>query len=235
MLLNIITSCIRPQNLPNILDSIVKAASLVKIPIHWYLVVDTRSSQYSEKAILDAKLKLLPPEGIILKWREFSDSYEKNWPVNIALEEIVEGLVCILDDDNIMHPNYLSAISKVAGEKEIGILYDQLMGPNKSGNQQIRKVYRHLIQSGYIDAAQFTISRSLIGDTRWPSVPLGSKLHALLKGNSNPLGLDFQPDGIFIEKIYQQHPTKFIIISEPLCYFNHLSGGISSGNFSGNI
>jgi hypothetical protein len=235
MILNIITSCIRPQNLPVILASIIKANSTAKIPIQWYLTVDTRSTKYSEKALIDARSKMISPAEIIIKWREFSDAYDKNWPINVALEEIVEGLVCILDDDNIMHPNYINAISKAAGEKEIGIFYDQIMGPNASGNPQIRKVYQHLIQPGYIDAAQLTVSRSLIDTTRWPSVPRGTKLDAILKGDPNPIGLHFQPDGIFVEKIYQQRPNKFIILSEPLCYFNYLSNGTPSDNFSGNI
>ena len=225
MILNVITSCIRLRNLPRILESI-KISNTPKIEIRWYIVLDNNNLKLPPEQIEKIRESLPNSPEISINLRIFQDSYTVSWPTNLALDEIQDGLVCVIDDDNIMHPDYLNTIYQIAKDKpEIGILYAQMMDRNPpTHNARIRKIVPYLVAPSYVDTAQITVSRSLIGTCRWaPVSPDNIMYSVLIRKDQNPQGQPFQPDGKFIAQVYEKHFKHFVILDQPLCYYNYLS------------
>ncbi len=84
MLINILTAVTRPDNLPQLEDSIFAANDLAPdVDVEWHRYEDLN--------------------------KEFVGGQR---PKNIMLDRIELGWVCILDDDTTMHPSYLRRIFK---------------------------------------------------------------------------------------------------------------------------
>lgn len=207
-MLNIITACIRPQNLEKIHKSILEAKANYgsELPLRWYIILDARAAtQYLFLAkMLETKALSFQPEfeTHIIE----NDSYKTKWetPINIGLSQIKEGLVCAVDDDNIMHPFFIKCIYPHYLNGKKGFIFHQLLHIDKSYNQRVRFAKPIKIGPGKIDTAQFCFDRSIIGDISWsPKVK--------------------EPDGVFISLIYAKHHEAILIIEEILCYYNYLS------------
>jgi len=208
MLLNVITPCIRPQNLPTILESILVSRADTPIHINWYIVSDGKVPLEDERyQSFIAAIPSLQDLSIILM------SYEGNSsPRNKPMDAVESGLLFFLDDDTIMHRDYISHIYEAARDKdEIGILYHQSIKEAPS-NAITRKVLAHKVIPENIDTGQITITKNLIGAVRWKAGPR----------------FDVEdwvpyPDGIFIKELYQKHKKKFVILDKILSHYNFLA------------
>lgn len=207
-MLNIITACVRPQNLEKIHKSILEAQTIYgsKIPITWYIVLDSRAATeylFLAKMLEHKTLSFTPEfETHIIE----NDTYKTSWetPVSIGLARIKEGLVCVLDDDNIMHPLFIRCIYPHYLNGTKGFIFHQLLSVDKNYNKRVRFANPIKIAPGKIDTAQFCFDKSIIADITWPS---------RVK----------EPDGVFISLVYTKHHESIQIMDEILCYYNYLS------------
>lgn len=212
-MLNVITACWRPRNLKKLLNSFLEAQKLHPTPIVWWIVYDAKAAPLHKPHFDEVKKKLSSLDSITASFVENDGALRS--PSNVAINRIQDGLICWVDDDNIMHPRFLKAINYHSkDDPEIGLLYQQNLGkPPKQTNRRIRTVYPYGIKPGAIDTAQFTIHRKIIGDIRWQQRP-------------DPLVMNpppYQPDGVFIQQVYERHHSKFKFIKHPICYYNYLS------------
>ena len=121
-------------------------------------------------------------------------------PINSVLPFLKTGWVCFLDDDNIMHPDFLNAIIREP-YPSICIYHQQLTPVRELYNPLTR--YGSNCEMGAIDTAQFTLAAELI-DYEWDAE------HE-------------QPDGRFIKDIYSKYPARLRRVDHILCYYNYLT------------
>lgn len=143
----IVTPCSRPKNLPEIKKSI----DLTKIK-RWYISYDCQGDKMEY-------IQRYPNEPKIKELKCTVKSMSGNGPRNMALDEIskAEGpcLVYFLDDDNVLHRNFLDKDYKMDKIYTFDILRN---GADSAGNN---------IAVGSIDTAQYIVDMSIIGETRW--------------------------------------------------------------------
>jgi hypothetical protein len=182
-MINIVTACSRPENLPKLFSSIRFEH------IHmWHIVYDTSKNntiQFQFQGNPKISERTCDVKGIC-----------GHPQINYALDRIQEGYVYVLDDDNIMHPDFWNIVSKFDGEHVF--TFDQFRSP------QGRKLLGNQIKESKIDTSQFIVPRKLIGSTRWVEQ----------KHNG---------DFFFINEIHNNHPTKFKYISGVYAYWNFLA------------
>jgi hypothetical protein len=182
-MLNIITACSRPETL----DAIYKTMRFDLIGC-WYIIYDTsKGRSYTHKFTENPKVKEID-------WDE--EGVCGHPQINHALDLIKEGMVYILDDDNIIHPNFW-AFAPFFKESYI-YTWDQL-----------RHVKMNIVITGnkvfetQIDTAMFIVPRKLIGDLRWDPNQRGA-------------------DGRFIKALWEKDSSVFRYINKIMCFFNYL-------------
>jgi len=181
-MVNIITACCRPTNLLKIFNSIK-----FNLITAWYIIYDTsKNRDYNFQFIGHPKIK------------EFKYNIEGKCghpQINYAIDMIKDGFVYVLDDDNIIHPNFWTIIPTL--DTKYIYTWDQLRCDTntilKGGN----------IKFSEIDTAQFIVPRKYIGNVRWvPNERFG--------------------DYKFISAIYEKHSNSFKVIDKVCCYFNYM-------------
>lgn len=193
MKFNIITACIRPENLKWLFDSFIIAKGNLPIKIEWFIVMEARNR--------NPELPEIVWDAPFIKTHLAIGDSDKS-PINWALDRIDSGLVCWVDDDNIIHPEYFEEILSQPELDKIFIYHQQMSKKLEKTNPYLR--YVSLCEPSSIDTAQFTIDRNLIKDIRWD-------------GNSS------QPDGKFVQEVFRRSPHKLKIIDKILCYYNYLA------------
>jgi hypothetical protein len=153
----------------------------------WYIVYDTSKIIYTKQFSDNPKVIEL----------ECNTKGVCGHPqINYAINKITDGYVYVLDDDNIMHPEFWKIAPHFDGEHVYTV--DQLREPNR------RVLLGNNISIGNIDTAQFIVPAKLIGDIRWPEQARCG-------------------DYAFISKINKKHPTKFRYIRGVFSYWNYLA------------
>ena len=199
MILNIITRCTRPSNLEKIKNTInTKLFNIV-----WYIVFDTLSLKDIDCDLLFNIQNIEGKCNLIFKRGDKGDFGHRL--INETINDIHNGFIYILDDDNIIHEDFYK------------VLYHNIMNfPNKEGfvfNQKIdgkdftgldiRICSPENMKRSKIDMAQVVLHRYLIGETRLNH-------------------MNYISDSIFIEELYNNKPEKFHFIDQVLCYYNFL-------------
>jgi hypothetical protein len=144
--------------------------------------------------------------GVMINQTAIKGGVSGNLQRNRALDELkkenFDGWVYILDDDNILHPDFFTEINKLItnNPEARGFIFAQ--EGVSDGKIWIRKNTSDNIKVNYIDQAQFILHTDLIKDKRYQQ--------------------RYEADGIFIDEIYQEHKDKIIISDEVLCYYNFL-------------
>lgn len=191
-MISIITPCSRPENL----KYIAKSIDFSKID-KWYVMYDTSKGQTYSKQFLDnPKVEEhfvsddLPQET--KRWGHHQR--------NIAIDLIKDGYIYMLDDDNLLHPDFLNSLDFKAppcfytfGRFHMG--NRGTLTPNLTGD---------IVNIGKIDTAMFCVHKSLIGDLKW-------KIDRV------------EADGIFAVKFMIKHPTKHVFVPERIAFYNFLS------------
>lgn len=146
-MLNIITACSRPE----LLDCLYNTMKFELIHC-WYIIYDTsKGRSYVHKYKDHPKIREIDCDEIGVCGHP---------QINHALDLIKEGMVYILDDDNIIHPNFWL----FAPYFKESYIYTW---------DQHRHVKMNIILHGNrvfetnIDTAMFIVPRKLIGDLRW--------------------------------------------------------------------
>ena len=186
-MLSIITACSRPKNLLQIMGSI--NFNLVD---QWIIVYDTSKSR-SYTHIFEKYPKI--------KEVECDTPGVCGHPqINYALDMITDGFVYILDDDNLIYPNFWSVFPTL----DINYIYtwDQVRNFNRSTKKEI-VLKGGNINKGEIDTAQFIVPMKYIGQTRWVVDQRFGDFH-------------------FIKEIYDNYKANFKYIPNQCAFWNRL-------------
>jgi hypothetical protein len=191
-LITLITICSRPQNLDKIWDSI-KQQKYNKF--NWIISFD--SEEIPTLNFKDNRIKLLNYKN---KETDITNYAALN---NLFNSELInDSFIHILDDDNILFPNYLHTINNNIEENIKLLLYNQIYKDNN-----IRfNIKTKDIKECKIDIAQACFHTSIIQDFRFIQ--------------------KYTADGIFYEELFnsiKSDKSKWKIINQPLCYYNFLS------------
>lgn len=142
MFINIITPCVRKENLKHISQSISIPTDRYK----WYVVFDSEN-------IPDGI-----PDNCIPYAVKVDGSTSGNGQRNHALDLITSGYVYFNDDDTIIHPDFWEAVKDCT---EDFISFKQV---NKDGSLRL---HGNNVSRNHIDSHNFLLTRDLIGDVRW--------------------------------------------------------------------
>ena len=203
--IHVITRCSRLNNLREIHNSVFNTD---KFDIKWYIIFDTN---FVDSLPIDL-LTFLQSSGVIIKFQKSEEKDHGHQLINSVLDEIENGWIYVLDDDNLMHENFYTKIhqSMKSKPKVKGFIFDQKVGGIDFTGLDIRECGQDLVKVGKIDMAQFILKRDLIGDERIP------------KGF-------YVGDGMFIEKLYEENTKEFHFLNEILCYYNYYDQNKKAG------
>jgi len=187
-MLNIVTRCSRIENL---LD-VQKSFKGYKGEYNWTVIIDTGS-------VKDIATNLLKELNCNLCYTK-SDN-DLLYPfMSKVIKELPDGYVYILDDDNIIHPDFFPFFDSIK-DTNSGYVFNQFVNYKDFSNLEVRLALPENMKVGGVDAAQFLFPKSFFT-------------------------VDFEPDycadGIFIEEIYPQFKDEIIFIDKTLCYYNYL-------------
>jgi glycosyltransferase involved in cell wall biosynthesis len=197
ILLNIITRCTRTTKIKEVFESIDKKNKNFKI--NWYVLFDlTSMSDISTDVI-----SFLKDKSEIRFYDSDPDDFGHDM-INKTIDEIQDGLVYVLDDDNIIHPNFLGIVQDwIENHNQYdGLIFSQKIAGVDFTGLDIREAKSENVVVSKIDMAQFCLKRSLIGEHRIPKN-------------------FYVGDGMFIENLYNTNVDKFLIIEEIGCYYNY--------------
>jgi glycosyltransferase involved in cell wall biosynthesis len=195
MTINIITRCTRQENLLEISKTIYTNLFDIK----WYILFDTSFIKQLDADLINSLSEL----GVILKfWKGEEDDFGHNL-INRILDQIQDGWIYILDDDNKIHEDFYFFISNLinVSTDTKGFIFSQKVGGVDFSGVDIRYASPENVCVGKIDMAQFLLKRDLIGDIR-----LDKSMYVA--------------DGKFIMDIYSSNSKDFLFINQVLCYYN---------------
>jgi hypothetical protein len=144
MKLNIITPCVRPENLALIADSI----NIPTTSLKWYVVFDNIPANINPNLI---------PQRATPLFHQNPKSIVGHAQRNFALDKITDGYVLFLDDDTLLHPNLYDEIIELDNDF---IHFDQA---NPDGSKRIGGT----VKVNHIDTGSAVVHRALIGNTRF--------------------------------------------------------------------
>jgi glycosyltransferase involved in cell wall biosynthesis len=195
-ILNIITRCTRPENLYKVKESIFNSNNLFKI--NWFIVFDTNCITKIDSEILSDFSQVSQLRFIKGVTGDFGHQL-----INTCLDEIRDGWVYVLDDDNLLHEDFYEDINSAIlnFEDKRGFIFNQKVGGRDFSGLDIRESNHQNIKVGSIDMAQFILRRDLIGDRRLESGK-------------------YVADGIFIQNLFEESKDDFIFINKVLSYYN---------------
>ena len=198
-LFNIITRCSRTKNLLKVKDSIFNQSSNVM----WYVYFDTLHLKDIDADLLT---QLQDPNIKITFKKSIPGDYGHQF-INEAIDSIESGWIYVLDDDNILHEDFIQTLTSKIKENpdKRAFIFDQKVDGKDFTKLDIRVAKTENMKVQHIDMAQFILRRDLIGEMR-------------LKSG------DYKADGYFIEEIYKMNPEDFFFINQILCYYNFLTG-----------
>ncbi len=197
MKFHVITRCTRVENLLTIADSVYKEG----VDVTWHVVFDTSVVKEIEASLLGE----LYSKGAILYFKQGSPGTYMYPEMNeLVKENIPYGeLVTLIDDDNIVHPDYYESIKDAYDTDSItyAFCYNQLITVDNP-------TYRHASPAntvvGGIDLAQYTF------------------LSTAIKDSESEFVSGYCGDGEFIQALHSMIPSRFVFIDQTLCYYNYL-------------
>lgn len=203
--INILTRCTRQNNLLDIAKTIFND----KFIVNWYILFDTNVIKDIDADIITELYNI----GSKIKYIKGIKNDYGYGMINTVIDEITNGFVYILDDDNIMHENFYESILQNINTNPTftGFIFNQKVNGLDFTGLDIRLAAHENVRVGGIDVGQFLLHRDLIGDYRFFS--------------------GYKGDGEFITKIYPENLDKFIFINEELCYYNYFDL-LKKGGFS---
>ena len=157
-LLNIITRCSRPQNLYKVKNSIFNNQ---KFNIKWFVIFDTTLLDQVDSQILSSISNFAT-----LKFINSSPKDHGHQLINMCLEEITDGFIYILDDDNILHEDFQERldIHIKNNPNKSGFIFNQKVNGKDFTGLDIRLASPENTKVSHIDMAQFILRRDLINE-----------------------------------------------------------------------
>lgn len=189
--LHLLTRCTKLSNLRTIRDTIFPSS----LDVTWHIIFNTSIVKSFDDVLIN-ELKQLPTKiyyaesnGVDYLYPQLSD----------IIDTINEGFIGILDDDNILHPNFYTSIEKTIQENpnKKAFVYKQYI------KDKIRNIGPQYMKIQGINSAQYIIEANLYKTKRYKE--------------------GYDADSEFIESFYKQHADEFHFIDEALCYYNYLT------------
>jgi hypothetical protein len=194
--IHIITRCSRPANLPAILSSIEQAADrAISVRVIWHVIYDLN------RVPLPAKLGWVSGSlhvQIVERFGRGTGPCGYNL-VNTCVNEISDGVVYCLDDDNLIHPSFPACIAPAFADPNTGVVVVQ-----QRFDSRIRPIGPDIVRQHNVDLAQFVIRSVLMNHRRY-------------------LTDDYAADGAMIEDLWRTEQSRFTFIHEVLSYHNALA------------
>lgn len=195
--LHLLTRCTRLLNLQKIQKTVFPSP----FNVTWHIIFDTSTLKDIDS---DTLYQLHHPQ---IKFHfEKSDGKDYLYPqLSKIISTLEEGYVSILDDDNILHPEFYGELYKsiINNPEKRGFVYEQLVEKRDFTGLDVRPVGPEYMKLQHIDSAQYV-------------------LHTSLYENQDYNG-GYDADGRFIEKLYRNFPTEFHFINKVLCFYNKLT------------
>ena len=198
-LINIITRCSRTKNLLKVKDSIFNQSSHVK----WYVYFDTLHLKDIDADLLT---ELQDPNIKITFKKSIPGDYGHQF-INDAIDLIQDGWIYVLDDDSILHEDFISTLTTYISENpdKKAFIFNQKVDGKDFTKLDVRLANPENMKVQLIDMAQFLLRRDLISTNRLKMC-------------------DYKADGYFIENVYESSKEDFFFINKILCYYNFLTG-----------
>jgi glycosyltransferase involved in cell wall biosynthesis len=197
MKLHIITRCTRPKNLEKIKKSILV---ITGYEIKWHIIFDTNLVKEIQGELLSNLDKL----DINIQYN-FMPSSKKSYgydSVNKVISNINDDeWIYLLDDDNILHPNFNELIPEITNDINI-LVFNQYIGGKDFTGLEFREAKVENTKVGGVDAAQYIIRAKMIKSNNYKS--------------------DYCADGILMESLIKDHLNEFKFINKVYCFYNSL-------------
>jgi|TARA_B110000902_G_scaffold206188_1_gene234891 glycosyltransferase involved in cell wall biosynthesis len=198
MKINIITRCTRTSNLLDIKENVFSSPKGVNST--WHIIFDTGALKDIDAETLsqisgkNTKLHFVDGEKGGMLYPETS----------ALIETFKDGWIYLLDDDNILHEDFYVSIKKSIKENPdayVHLVSQQVDGKDFT-NLDVRIASPENTAYQKIDIAQMVLNRRIF--------------------DTQSFSADYAADGFFIEKVYSEHPTKFVWINNVLSHYNYL-------------
>lgn len=191
---HIITRCTRQENLQAIYDSIFDKW----YDCTWHIIFDC----YRIKD-LDAELLSKIKNKKVNFYFTYSTKNDYLYPqCHKAIDEISDGYVMFIDDDNIVHPEYFGEITKVLNDDYKVFVVDQFVGGKDFTGLETRIASKDNNKLKGVDIGQLTFHHSVL------------KKYRFREG--------YQADGMLVDEIMLEHPEWFYYLNKTLSYYNYI-------------
>ena len=194
MKINIITRCSRVHYLPQVKKSI---DFLHPVEVEWHIIFDTSVLKDISLSLIQ-ELKNKQTKFYFLEGKPGDLLYPQSMEV---INTIYNGFIYYLDDDNILHPDFLNTLSTFTDINKIYVI-DQFVDYKDFTGVEYRIAEPENMRVQGVDIAQIIFPRHVFDSYEF-------------KG-------DYCADGILIEQLHTEHPEYFEYISETLSYYNSL-------------
>jgi glycosyltransferase involved in cell wall biosynthesis len=195
MKFHVITRCTRVENLLTIADSVYKEG----VDVTWHVVFDTSIVKEVEVSLLGELYKL----GAILYFKQGSPGTYMYPEMNELIKTLPsEDYVTLIDDDNIIHPDYYDVIIDTIKKNphNDAFCYNQFVDKKDFTGLEYRIASPENVEVKGIDLAQYTVKASTFDLCEF--------------------GAGYCGDGEFIQALHSLVP--FTFIDQTLCYYNYL-------------
>lgn len=197
MKFHVITRCTRVENLLTIADSVYKEG----VDVTWHVVFDTSVVKDIEIALLGE----LYNTGSILYFKQGSSGTYMYPEMNELIKTLPsEDYVTLIDDDNIVHPDYYNVIIDAIKNnfRNDVFCYNQFVDKKDFTGLEYRIASSENVEVKGIDLAQYTVKASTFSLCEF--------------------GAGYCGDGEFIQALHNSKPQTFLFIDQTLCYYNYL-------------
>jgi len=195
--LNIITPLTRGENLLALGSSIRKAIELnnYNLPVKWWIIIDPNCPPL--EYTLDF-FSIFPWANMIVANNQAPAGHKhRNYVLDILEKNYPDEYFYSLDDDNLLYESFINIVE--ANLEYSGIIGNQLL----KGDILRLKADPNNIRLNHIDTAQFAFKTKLLNGLRFDETR-------------------YDADGVFIEKLYADNKDSFIVLDQPICYYNYL-------------
>lgn len=192
-----ITRCSRLENLTKVGSSIFNKDTK-SYDITWHVLFD----KSKVKEVPTPVLSYLSSVNSKIYYKINRNDY-LHTAISEVISEIKDGYVHIIDDDNILHREYLPTLTKNINKSDKPLIYvyqQQVDGKDFTG-LDVRLVGPEFVKVGSIDMAQFTAHSSLMVE----DIPK-----------------DYVGEGMLLDKMFKKNPEHFKFIDKILCHYNYL-------------